>query len=86
MPLILPAENIQRWLDPKASTEELTSLLRPYAADQMEFFPVSTQVNTPRIDSPEVIQRVDPNSPLKLEPVVRRKNKTCSEEPLLPGF
>jgi putative SOS response-associated peptidase YedK len=70
MPLILPPENIERWLDPKTSAEELASLLRPYAADRMEFFPVSRQVNTPRIDSPELIQRVDPilhSRPLQLD-------------------
>ena len=85
MPLIFSPENIQRWLDPKASAEELTSLLRPYAADQMEFFPVSPQVNTPRIDRPELIVRVEPGA-LKLEPVSRKKTTRFAEEPLLPGF
>ena len=85
MPLILPPENIQCWLDPKTSSEELTSLLRPYPARQMEFFPVSPQVNTPRIDSSELIERIVPG-PLTLEPISRRKTKIVAEEPLLPGF
>ena len=81
MPLILPQDAVQRWLDPATPADQLTPLLRPYAADPMEFFPVSTLVNTPRVDSPELIQRADP-VPLKIVHAARAK----IEEPLLPGL
>ncbi|MGZ8920690.1 MAG: SOS response-associated peptidase [Limisphaerales bacterium] len=81
MPLILPQDAVQRWLDPATPVGQLIPLLRPYAADPMEFFPVSTLVNTPRVDSPELIQRANA---VPLKPV--RAARAKIEEPLLPGF
>ena len=48
MPVILPAEDRDAWLDPEAETQELVSLLRPYPGDDLETFPVSRFVNSPR--------------------------------------
>ena len=48
MPVILPRENYDAWLDPEADKEELVSLLRPYPGDDLETFPVSRFVNSPR--------------------------------------
>ncbi len=48
MPVILPAEERDAWLDPEAEREELASLLRPYPGDDLETFPVSRFVNSPR--------------------------------------
>src|SRR5687768_13560197 len=45
MPLMLSPEAVERWLDPKAAPDELSSLLCPYPADRMDFFPVSPKVN-----------------------------------------
>ncbi len=48
MPVILAAEDYARWLDVAASNA--TELLRPYPADEMQAYPVSTRVNTPKND------------------------------------
>lgn len=56
MPVILPEESIPLWLDPgEPNLQELQELLKPYPEQEMEAFPVSTAVNSPANDSPEVI-------------------------------
>jgi putative SOS response-associated peptidase YedK len=47
MPVILRPEDHDMWLDPgMVRTEEIVSLLKPYAADAMKRFPVSSRVNS----------------------------------------
>jgi putative SOS response-associated peptidase YedK len=59
MPVILPRDAYEVWLDPKdQEVEKLAALLRPYPAGEMEAWEVSKLVNKPHNDSPEVIQRV----------------------------
>ncbi len=59
MPVILSSSSYTQWLDPSArKAEDLQSLLKPFPADQMTAFPVSTLVNTPANDRPELIQPV----------------------------
>ncbi|MBX5449571.1 SOS response-associated peptidase [Thermogemmatispora sp.] len=49
MPVILPREACERWLDPTLqATEALLPLLRPYPAAEMQARPVSRLVNDPR--------------------------------------
>jgi putative SOS response-associated peptidase YedK len=50
MPVILPAEAEQIWLDPTISREHALSLLEPYPADLMVALPASTRVNSVRND------------------------------------
>jgi len=51
MPVILPPDDYGLWLDPEfEGKEKLLSLLRPYTADEMTAFPISTLVNSPRND------------------------------------
>ncbi|NLX09005.1 MAG: SOS response-associated peptidase [Chloroflexi bacterium] len=58
MPVILPREAYDRWLDPaETDGRALTDLLRPYPAGQMAAYPVSRLVNAPGNDGPELIQR-----------------------------
>ena len=58
MPVILPREAERVWLDPDQQDQDtLRALLTPYAATQMEAYPVSTLVNSPRNDTPDVIAR-----------------------------
>jgi len=55
MPVILAPEEYARWL----STEhDPADLIRPYPADQMITWPVSTRVNTPKNDDAEILDRV----------------------------
>lgn len=57
MPVILPPENYDLWLDPDFDEREpLTSLLRPYPDGAMEAYPVSRKVNRPANDEPGCIE------------------------------
>ena len=54
MPVILPPEEYEPWLDPgPARPGELLALLRPYPAEAMVCFPVGRAVNDPRNEGPE---------------------------------
>lgn len=56
MPVILPGNAFVQWLDPlPRSPAELNGLLVPYPAEEMEAFPISTLVNSPANDGPEVL-------------------------------
>jgi len=56
MPVILPREARELWLDPEfKGKDQLLALLRPYADDEMIATPVSTIVNSPKNESPECI-------------------------------
>ncbi len=49
MPVILPSEAYDVWLDPEfKGKESLLALLKPYPQDVMIAIPVSTLVNSPR--------------------------------------
>jgi putative SOS response-associated peptidase YedK len=50
MPVILPPEAYAAWLDPQATPEELTELLRPAKTDVLVARPVSRRVNSPAND------------------------------------
>lgn len=57
MPVILPPEAYDLWLDPTVrSAEPLLPLLRPYRAGVMTAFPVSPLVNNPANDDPRCIE------------------------------
>jgi putative SOS response-associated peptidase YedK len=57
MPVILPPEDYDMWLDPDFEEKEaLTSLLKPYPADAMEAYPVSKRVNKPSNNEPSVVE------------------------------
>ena len=57
MPVILPKESYELWLDPgEKPREDLDHLLRPYPSEEMIQFPVSRIVNSPVNDSPECIE------------------------------
>ncbi len=57
MPVILSPTDYDRWLDPGIQDPEaLQPLLRPYPADEMTAYPVSTRVNNPANDSPDCVE------------------------------
>ena len=57
MPVILNPTDYDRWLDPSIQEPAvLQTLLRPYPADEMMAYPVSTRVNNPANDSPECVE------------------------------
>jgi putative SOS response-associated peptidase YedK len=53
MPAILPESDYELWLDPQVQDPKwLLPLLRPYPAEAMAAYPVSTHVNNPRHEDP----------------------------------
>ncbi len=56
MPVILPEDAYQSWLDPaEKQPDQLSALLQPYPAELMAAYPVSTLVNNPRNDLPQCV-------------------------------
>jgi len=57
MPVILPEEAYSTWLESaEADPQRLAGLLKPYPAKQMQAYPVSPLVNSPKNDVPELIR------------------------------
>jgi putative SOS response-associated peptidase YedK len=56
MPVILHPRDYAKWLDPSPQTpDRLKPLIKPFPADLMDAYPVSTLVNTPANDRPELV-------------------------------
>jgi putative SOS response-associated peptidase YedK len=57
MPVILQEGDESTWLtgEPKVRRE----LLTPYAGDALDAYPISTKVNDPSYDQPDVIEPLD---------------------------
>ena len=57
MPVIVPKEKQDLWLDPEVKDQEsLLDLLKPYPALDLEAYPVSRRVNSPANNSPDCIK------------------------------
>jgi len=57
MPVILPPEQYDLWLDPRCQdNEKLAKLLRPFPSEKMPAYRVSTLVNDPHHDVPACIE------------------------------
>ncbi len=56
MPVILPHDAYNAWLDPDADKEELGELMIPYPGDDLETYPVSRFVNSPRNNDERCIE------------------------------
>ena len=49
MPVILAPQDYEQWLDPEVhDPEKVISLLKPYPENEMEAYPVSFSVNSPK--------------------------------------
>jgi putative SOS response-associated peptidase YedK len=55
MPVILRREDEARWIKPEPDPT-LTDLLKPFPSDRMEAYPVSSLVNSPGNDTPEILE------------------------------
>lgn len=59
MPVILKPEHYDLWLDPEVQQpEQLQPLLNPYPSKEMVAFPVSTKVNKPANNDPELVKAI----------------------------
>ena len=57
IPVILAPQDYDLWLDPAVQeADRLRPLLRPYPAEDMESYPVSTRVNNPTNDTPGCLE------------------------------
>lgn len=57
MPVILKNSDYDQWLDSSLQDPEiLNSLLTPYDNEEMEYYPISTFVNSPKNNSPKCIE------------------------------
>lgn len=60
MPVILPQEAYDAWLDPaNQDIRGLKGLLRPFPGDEMDMYPVSRYVNKPQNKDRECVQPVE---------------------------
>lgn len=55
MPVILPEEEMDVWLDPTRGADDLKRVLRPLPSSAMRRRPVSVRVNDARRDAPDVL-------------------------------
>lgn len=58
MPVIVPPEAFDFWLDPNVDAEMVSSVIAPAPAAQLEFFEVSTAVNRTANDSAALLERL----------------------------
>jgi putative SOS response-associated peptidase YedK len=59
MPVVVPPEAWERWLDPSLSNPaQLQGLLQPFEDDHLEAYEVSRLVNNVRNDGPDLIERL----------------------------
>lgn len=57
MPVMLTKEGGETWLNPDiVEIEQIQPLLAPYPECEMEAYPVSTEVNSPAHDTPNIIE------------------------------
>ena len=59
MPVILPPDSRDYWLGPTADRDALLSLLQPYPPEEMDAYPVSRRVNSPRNEDPSLLEPLD---------------------------
>jgi putative SOS response-associated peptidase YedK len=59
MPAILLDEFQDEWLDPRTGRTVLTRMLKPCPSLMMKAYPVSSSVNSPDNDTPDLLARVD---------------------------
>ena len=57
-PLVVQNKNISDWLDGGLPNEAVKELIRVFPANEMEYYPVSREVNSVKNDYPELIEPI----------------------------
>jgi len=57
LPVILAEEHHEKWLG-EIEDCDLKELLKPYPADQMEMWPISQRVNSPKNDDEAILSPI----------------------------
>ena len=69
MPVIIDEENYDCWLDlEEKNPEKLKVLFKPYVSEKMICYPISTLVNSPINEGPNLLQEIDPKTGQFKEP------------------
>ena len=55
MPVIIPPEKENVWLNPRSKLSEFAACLSPYPTQAMRAYPVSPKLNSGKIDTPDLI-------------------------------
>ena len=74
MPVVVAPEDHDRWLDGPSPGE----LLKPFPADRMVMWPVSPKLNSPKNDSPDLLDEFEEPA-AEGEPVEADREPTNSE-------
>jgi putative SOS response-associated peptidase YedK len=56
MPVIIPAERYDAWLDPRTPQPAVQALTLPLESEELESWPIGAAVNNPRNDTPGVLE------------------------------
>lgn len=68
-PVILSQRSESKWLNENAVLSDITRLLRPYPANKMNAYPISTEIKNPRSDGKQLLkptgQRLEPEYDIK---------------------
>jgi putative SOS response-associated peptidase YedK len=56
MPVIISPETYGHWLDPDTDSTTIQEMLAPYPSEELTAYPVSTLLNNPANDSPDLIK------------------------------
>jgi putative SOS response-associated peptidase YedK len=59
MPVILPRDLLDAWLDPAAQPADLEPMLAPAADESLRIWPVSTEVNRVAADGPHLLNPIE---------------------------
>jgi putative SOS response-associated peptidase YedK len=59
MPVILPRELVDAWLDPVATLVDIEAMLAPAPEGDLRMWPVSTEVNRVTVDGPHLLSPVE---------------------------
>ena len=59
MPVVLPLELVDDWLDPDASPADLEPMLGPAPEESLRMWPVSTEVNRVAADGPRLLDPIE---------------------------
>lgn len=57
MPVIISKSQREKWLHPDTSKEEAKAMLKPYDSQQMTAYPVSRAVNSPKNNTPDLLEK-----------------------------
>lgn len=58
MPVIISMDNVTTWLDHSLPAEKILKLVKPVADDDIDFYPVSDFVNSPKNNSEKCLERI----------------------------